>query len=42
VISEKERKSLLYRVKIAIDRDIDLFKIGMPVTVILIRNVSGL
>lgn len=35
VISEKERKSLLYRVKIAIDRDISLFKIGMPVTVIL-------
>jgi multidrug resistance efflux pump len=33
VISEKERKSLLYRVKIALDREIGLFKIGMPVTV---------
>jgi HlyD family secretion protein len=41
VISEKERQSLLYRVKIAIDRDIDVFKIGMPVTVVLIRTESG-
>jgi len=41
VISEKERKFLLYRVKIAIDRDIKLYKIGMPVTVILTRNKSG-
>ena len=35
VISEKERKSLLYEVKIAIDRENDLFKIGMTVTIIL-------
>ncbi|MCP4218190.1 MAG: HlyD family efflux transporter periplasmic adaptor subunit [bacterium] len=34
IISEKERKSLLYRVKVTIDKDIDLFKIGMPVTVV--------
>ncbi len=38
IISEKERKSLLYRVKITIDRDIDRFKIGMPVTIILTRR----
>ena len=35
VISEKERKSLLYRVKVAIDRNHETFKIGMPVTIIL-------
>ena len=38
VISEQERKSLLYQVKIAISTDFDLFKIGMPVTVILFRK----
>jgi HlyD family secretion protein len=41
VISEKERKSLLYQVKIAIDRDIDLFKIGMPVTILLNDKASA-
>lgn len=38
VISEKERKSLLYLVKIAISGDYELFKIGMPVTVILAKR----
>jgi len=33
IISEKERKSLLYQVKIRIDKDREFFKIGMPVTV---------
>ena len=34
IISEKERQSLLYRVKIKIDRQVELFKIGMPLTVV--------
>jgi HlyD family secretion protein len=38
VISEKERKSLLYRVKIAISGNYEIYKIGMPVTVILSRG----
>jgi len=38
VISEKERKSLLYRVKIAISGEYGLYKIGMPVTVIFSRE----
>jgi HlyD family secretion protein len=33
IISEKERRSLLYRVKVKIDRDLEMFKLGMPVTV---------
>jgi len=33
IISEKERRSLLYQVKIRIDTDREFFKIGMPVTV---------
>ena len=35
IISEKERESLLYRVKIIITKDIVTFKIGMPVTVVI-------
>jgi len=35
VISEIERKALLYKVKIKIEENIDIFKIGMPVTVII-------
>jgi HlyD family secretion protein len=35
VISEKERKSLLYKVKITIKEGLETFKIGMPVTVVL-------
>jgi len=33
IISEMERKSLLYRVKIRLEKDLDVFKLGMPVTV---------
>jgi HlyD family secretion protein len=33
IISEKERRSLLYRVKVKLDRDLEVFKLGMPVTV---------
>ncbi len=34
IISEKERQSLLYRVKVKINEEIDRFKVGMPVTVV--------
>ena len=34
VVAEKERQALLYQVKVKIDRDLDVFKIGMPVTVV--------
>jgi HlyD family secretion protein len=34
IISEKERRSLLYRIKVRLDRDLEVFKLGMPVTVI--------
>ena len=33
IISEKERRSLLYRVKVGLNRDLEVFKLGMPVTV---------
>jgi HlyD family secretion protein len=33
VISEKERQSLLYRIKIKLEQDLKVFKLGMPVTV---------
>lgn len=33
IISEKERQSLLYRVKVGLSRDLEVFKLGMPVTV---------
>ncbi len=35
IISEKEREALLYKVKVGIKGDYDVFKIGMPVTVAL-------
>lgn len=35
IISEKEREALLYKVKVGITGDYDVFKIGMPVTVVL-------
>ncbi len=38
VISEKERKSLLYLVKIKIEKDKEFFKIGMPVNVVIDRE----
>jgi HlyD family secretion protein len=37
IVSEKERQALLYQVKVRIDRDLDLFKVGMPVTVVFGR-----
>ena len=37
VISEVERKALLYKVKIRIKDNPDMFKIGMPVTVLITR-----
>jgi HlyD family secretion protein len=33
IISEKERRSLLYRVKVGLSGDLEVFKLGMPVTV---------
>jgi HlyD family secretion protein len=39
IISEKERESLLYQVKIKIDGDTGLFKIGMPVTVVIKKEL---
>jgi HlyD family secretion protein len=34
IVAEKERQALLYEVKVHIDQDLDVFKIGMPVTVV--------
>jgi HlyD family secretion protein len=34
IVAEKERQALLYQVKVRIDQDLDVFKIGMPVTVV--------
>ncbi|MBN1272312.1 MAG: HlyD family efflux transporter periplasmic adaptor subunit [Candidatus Aminicenantes bacterium] len=34
IVSEKERQSLLYMVKIKVTQDSNIFKVGMPVTVI--------
>jgi HlyD family secretion protein len=34
IVAEKERQALLYQVKVRLDRDLEVFKIGMPVTVI--------
>jgi HlyD family secretion protein len=34
IISEKERKSLLYQVKVKVEGNTGIFKIGMPVTVV--------
>jgi HlyD family secretion protein len=34
IVAEKERQALLYQVKVRIDSDLDVFKIGMPVTVV--------
>jgi HlyD family secretion protein len=33
IISEKERRSLLYMVKVSVKSDLEIFKLGMPVTV---------
>jgi HlyD family secretion protein len=34
IVSEKERQALLYQVKVRVDRDLEVFKVGMPVTVV--------
>ncbi len=33
IVSEKERQSLLYQVKVGLSGDLEVFKLGMPVTV---------
>lgn len=38
IISEKERKSLLYQVKIKVEGETGIFKMGMPVTVVFERD----
>jgi HlyD family secretion protein len=38
IISEKERESLLYQVKVKVEDEGGIFKIGMPVTVIFEKN----
>jgi HlyD family secretion protein len=38
IVAEKERQALLYQVKVRIDRDLYVFKIGMPVTVVFARQ----
>ncbi len=37
IIAEKERQALLYQVKVRLDTDLDVFKVGMPVTVVFAR-----
>ncbi|MBN2346047.1 MAG: efflux RND transporter periplasmic adaptor subunit [Candidatus Aminicenantes bacterium] len=34
VVAEKERRALLYQVKVRIEGDFEVFKVGMPVTVV--------
>jgi HlyD family secretion protein len=41
IISEKERKSLLYQVKISVNDNGGVLKIGMPVTVVLRTAAEG-
>jgi len=41
ILSEQERQALLYKVKISIDGDNDIFKIGMPVTIQAEARFSG-
>jgi len=40
IVAEKERQALLYQIKVRIDRDLDVFKIGMPVTVVFAGQKS--
>jgi len=37
IVAEKERQALLYQVKVRLERDLEVFKIGMPVTVVFQR-----
>ncbi len=36
IVAEKERRALLYQVKVRLERDLETFKIGMPVTVVFV------
>jgi HlyD family secretion protein len=36
IVSEKERKSLLYRVKVRVEKGVDFLKVGMPVTIVFV------
>jgi len=38
IVSEKERQALLYQVKVRLDRDLEVFKVGMPVTVVFAKE----
>lgn len=40
VISETERKALLFKVKIRVKENTGIFKIGMPVTILIKKNVK--
>jgi len=37
IVAEKERQALLYQVKVRLDGDLDVFKVGQPVTVVFAR-----
>jgi HlyD family secretion protein len=37
IVAEKERQALLYQVKVRLDSNLDVFKVGMPVTVLFSR-----
>jgi len=37
IVAEKERRALLYQVKVRIEVDLDVFKVGQPVTVVFNR-----
>lgn len=40
VISETERKALLFKVKIRVKENTGIFKIGMPVTVLIVKSIK--
>ena len=37
IVAEKERQALLFQVKVRLEKDLDAFKVGMPVTVVFSR-----
>jgi len=37
IVAEKERQALLFQVKVRLEKDVDAFKVGMPVTVVFSR-----
>ncbi len=37
IVAEKERQALLYQVKVRLDGNLDVFKVGQPVTVVFAR-----